>query len=117
MVRRDQLADRARSPGTRFIGEQLGSSEPPRSPAGVLGVNGVAAARGLVGVHPLARSRRRAVYSSSFNVSAAAPAQLGRAVLPSLTYFNEVDKGGHFAAWEEPELFSAELRAAFNSVR
>ena len=31
---------------------------------------------------------------------------------PSLTYFNEVDKGGHFAAWEEPELFTAELRAA-----
>ncbi len=36
---------------------------------------------------------------------------------PNLTYFNEVDKGGHFAAWEEPELFSEELRAAFGSVR
>jgi pimeloyl-ACP methyl ester carboxylesterase len=36
---------------------------------------------------------------------------------PSLIYFNEVDKGGHFAAWEEPELFSAEMRAAFRSVR
>jgi pimeloyl-ACP methyl ester carboxylesterase len=36
---------------------------------------------------------------------------------PNLTYFNEVDKGGHFAAWEEPELFSEELRAAFASVR
>jgi pimeloyl-ACP methyl ester carboxylesterase len=36
---------------------------------------------------------------------------------PSLTYFNEVDRGGHFAAWEEPELFSKELRAAFASVR
>src|SRR5207244_754719 len=36
---------------------------------------------------------------------------------PSLTYFNEVDRGGHFAAWEEPELFSEELRAAFASVR
>jgi pimeloyl-ACP methyl ester carboxylesterase len=36
---------------------------------------------------------------------------------PTLTYFNKVDKGGHFAAWEEPELFSAELRAAFSSVR
>jgi pimeloyl-ACP methyl ester carboxylesterase len=32
---------------------------------------------------------------------------------PSLTYFNEVDKGGHFAAWEEPELFANEVRAAF----
>ena len=36
---------------------------------------------------------------------------------PNLTYFNEVDRGGHFAAWEEPELFSKELRAAFASVR
>jgi pimeloyl-ACP methyl ester carboxylesterase len=36
---------------------------------------------------------------------------------PNLTYFNKVDKGGHFAAWEEPELFSAEVRAAFRSLR
>jgi pimeloyl-ACP methyl ester carboxylesterase len=36
---------------------------------------------------------------------------------PNLTYFNEVDRGGHFAGWEEPELFSEELRAAFASVR
>jgi pimeloyl-ACP methyl ester carboxylesterase len=34
-----------------------------------------------------------------------------------LVYFNEVDKGGHFAAWEEPELFASELRAAFRSLR
>jgi pimeloyl-ACP methyl ester carboxylesterase len=36
---------------------------------------------------------------------------------PNLTYFNKVDKGGHFAAWEEPELFSTELRAAFKPLR
>jgi pimeloyl-ACP methyl ester carboxylesterase len=36
---------------------------------------------------------------------------------PNVVYFNEVDKGGHFAAWEEPELFSEEIRAAFSSVR
>jgi pimeloyl-ACP methyl ester carboxylesterase len=36
---------------------------------------------------------------------------------PSLTYFNEVDRGGHFAAWEEPELFASEVRAAFRSLR
>jgi pimeloyl-ACP methyl ester carboxylesterase len=36
---------------------------------------------------------------------------------PNVSYFNEVDKGGHFAAWEEPELFAAELRAAFRAVR
>jgi pimeloyl-ACP methyl ester carboxylesterase len=36
---------------------------------------------------------------------------------PNVIYFNEVDKGGHFAAWEEPELFSTEVRAAFRSLR
>jgi pimeloyl-ACP methyl ester carboxylesterase len=36
---------------------------------------------------------------------------------PNVTYFNEVDRGGHFAAWEEPQLFSEELRAAFASLR
>jgi pimeloyl-ACP methyl ester carboxylesterase len=36
---------------------------------------------------------------------------------PTLTYFNEVDKGGHFAAWEEPQLFSEEVRATFRSLR
>jgi len=36
---------------------------------------------------------------------------------PNVTYFNEVDKGGHFAAWEEPELFATEVRAAFRSLR
>jgi pimeloyl-ACP methyl ester carboxylesterase len=36
---------------------------------------------------------------------------------PNVIYFNEVGKGGHFAAWEEPELFSSELRAAFSSLR
>jgi pimeloyl-ACP methyl ester carboxylesterase len=35
----------------------------------------------------------------------------------NLIYFNEVDKGGHFAAWEQPELFSAEIRAAFRTLR
>jgi pimeloyl-ACP methyl ester carboxylesterase len=36
---------------------------------------------------------------------------------PTLTYFNKADKGGHFAAWEEPELFSHEIRAAFKPLR
>jgi pimeloyl-ACP methyl ester carboxylesterase len=36
---------------------------------------------------------------------------------PKLIYYNKVEKGGHFAAWEEPELFSAELRTAFRSLR
>jgi pimeloyl-ACP methyl ester carboxylesterase len=36
---------------------------------------------------------------------------------PNVTYFNEASKGGHFAAWEEPELFATEIRAAFSSLR
>jgi pimeloyl-ACP methyl ester carboxylesterase len=36
---------------------------------------------------------------------------------PKLIYYNKLDKGGHFAAWEEPELFAAEVRAAFKSLR
>jgi pimeloyl-ACP methyl ester carboxylesterase len=36
---------------------------------------------------------------------------------PNVAYFNEVERGGHFAAWEEPELFSQEIRAAFSSLR
>src|SRR5215208_3863448 len=36
---------------------------------------------------------------------------------PNVTYFKEVDRGGHFAAWEEPELFATEVREAFRSLR
>jgi hypothetical protein len=36
---------------------------------------------------------------------------------PTLIYFNEADRGGHFAMWEYPELFAAELRAAFKPLR
>jgi pimeloyl-ACP methyl ester carboxylesterase len=45
------------------------------------------------------------------------PETWARRAYPSLTYFNEVDRGGHFAAWEEPQLFSEELRAAFRPLR
>jgi pimeloyl-ACP methyl ester carboxylesterase len=46
-----------------------------------------------------------------------APRSWAEAVYPTLNYFNEVDRGGHFAAWEEPELFAEEMRAAFRSLR
>jgi len=46
-----------------------------------------------------------------------APESWARRAYPNLTYFHEVDKGGHFAAWEQPELFAAELRAAFRPLR
>jgi pimeloyl-ACP methyl ester carboxylesterase len=46
-----------------------------------------------------------------------APETWARRAYKNLIYFNEVDKGGHFAAWEEPQLFSEELRAAFRPLR
>ncbi|MET7947145.1 epoxide hydrolase family protein [Micromonospora sp. NPDC005324] len=46
-----------------------------------------------------------------------APRSWAEAVYPGIAYFNEADSGGHFAAWEEPELFAAEVRAAFRPLR
>jgi pimeloyl-ACP methyl ester carboxylesterase len=46
-----------------------------------------------------------------------APRSWAAQAYPNLVYFNEVDKGGHFAAWEEPELFASEMRAAFRPLR
>ncbi|MBD2532072.1 epoxide hydrolase [Nostoc flagelliforme FACHB-838] len=46
-----------------------------------------------------------------------APETWARRAYPNLSYFHEADKGGHFAAWEQPQLFSEEIRAAFRSLR
>jgi pimeloyl-ACP methyl ester carboxylesterase len=46
-----------------------------------------------------------------------APRSWAEQAYPNLIYYNEVDKGGHFAAWEQPQLFASELRAAFRSLR
>jgi pimeloyl-ACP methyl ester carboxylesterase len=46
-----------------------------------------------------------------------APRSWVEVVYPTLSYYNEADRGGHFAAWEEPALFAAEVRAAFKSLR
>jgi len=46
-----------------------------------------------------------------------APRSWAEKVYPNLTYFNEAPKGGHFAAWEEPEVFSEEMRSAFRPLR
>jgi pimeloyl-ACP methyl ester carboxylesterase len=46
-----------------------------------------------------------------------APRSWAERAYPNLIYFNEADKGGHFAAWEQPQLFSEEIRAAFRSLR
>ena len=47
----------------------------------------------------------------------AAPRSWVETMYPGLAYYNAVDRGGHFAAWEEPALFASELRAAFRSLR
>ena len=46
-----------------------------------------------------------------------APRSWTEQAYPNLIYFNEVDEGNHFAAWQEPELFTTEIRAAFKSLR
>jgi pimeloyl-ACP methyl ester carboxylesterase len=46
-----------------------------------------------------------------------APRSWAERAYPNLIYYNQVDKGGHFAAWEQPQLFAEELRAAFRSLR
>jgi pimeloyl-ACP methyl ester carboxylesterase len=46
-----------------------------------------------------------------------APRSWAEQSFQKLIYWNEVEKGGHFAAWEEPELFAREIRAAFRSLR
>jgi pimeloyl-ACP methyl ester carboxylesterase len=47
----------------------------------------------------------------------AAPQSWAEKAYPNLIYYNKLDKGGHFAAWEQPRVFSEELRAAFKSLR
>jgi pimeloyl-ACP methyl ester carboxylesterase len=47
----------------------------------------------------------------------AAPRSWAERAYPKLIHYNKLDVGGHFAAWEQPELFSAELRTAFRSLR
>ncbi len=46
-----------------------------------------------------------------------APESWARRAYPNLVYFHEADRGGHFAAWEEPDLFAAEMRSAFGPLR
>jgi pimeloyl-ACP methyl ester carboxylesterase len=46
-----------------------------------------------------------------------APRSWTEKAYPKLIYYNRLDKGGHFAAWEQPDLFASELRNAFRSLR
>jgi hypothetical protein len=94
------LADGHRRLGRPVVlGEGTGLG---RSPCGRPGSSG-----------SVARSRLHHVPDEIFR----APRSWVEASYPNLAYFNEVDKGGHFAASEQPELFSQEIRAAFRSLR
>jgi pimeloyl-ACP methyl ester carboxylesterase len=66
---------------------------------------------------PLPPTRVPVGFTTFPNEIFAAPRSWAETVYPGIAYFNEVDRGGHFAAWEEPQLFSAEVRAAFRSLR
>jgi len=57
------------------------------------------------------------VYGGASEEIYRAPETWARRAYRNLIYVHEVDKGGHFAAWEQPELFAAELRVAFKSLR
>jgi hypothetical protein len=61
------------------------------------------------GIHPF-----RVRFSGEIFQAPRSWAQLG---YPTLMYYNKPARGGHFAAWEEPQLFTEELRAAFRSLR
>jgi pimeloyl-ACP methyl ester carboxylesterase len=73
----------------------------------------------IVGFHPeprkLRQSRLEARRKGQNDLCTKAPKSWTERAYRTLMYFNEVDKGGHFAAWEQPQLFSEELRAAFRS--
>jgi pimeloyl-ACP methyl ester carboxylesterase len=106
-----------------------------QAPQGLLGIhiNVLAAALGLtdhlpaefLSVHAAADGRvspagltgRHGGFTTFPGELWAAPRSWVEVVYPGLTYFNEVDKGGHFATWEELELFSEEIRAAFRKLR
>jgi hypothetical protein len=56
-------------------------------------------------------------FETRLNALPQAPRSRAEQAYPNLIYFNEVDEGNHFAAWQEPDLFTSELRAAFRSLR
>ena len=68
----------------------------------------------VIGVHNVAIPAAVSVFPHEIYK---APRSWAERAYPKLIYFNEVDAGCHFAAWQEPALFSSELRAAFRSLR
>jgi pimeloyl-ACP methyl ester carboxylesterase len=80
----------------------------------LLAMSADAGALNLLPAHLAAAVDGNAIRPFRVNV---APRSWAEKAYPKLIYYNKLDKGGHFAAWEQPQLFSAELRAAFKSLR
>jgi pimeloyl-ACP methyl ester carboxylesterase len=74
-------------------------------------------ARAAVAGQDLPPVRVPAAFTSFPGEIWATPRSWADVAYPGIAYFNEADKGGHFAAWEEPEIFSHEVRAAFRPLR
>ena len=90
-----------------------------RSVGGPVVLGGRTSARRRACERPASSARSRCRSASRRSPARSGPPRgtWVEAVYPGLAYFNEADRGGHFAAWEEPPLFSAEVRAAFSSLR
>ena len=73
------------------------------------------APEGLLGIH----TNLAATFppDAAEAIDTGAPAPEGLSEIPNLIYFNEAEAGGHFPAWEVPDVFATEVRAAFRSLR
>ena len=71
----------------------------------------------MTDAHPEGHGPRQHISTLVLGALGQAPRSWAERSYHQLIYYNKVDKGGHFAAWEEPELFAAEIRAAFRSLR
>ena len=121
-----QIAGRLRSTGHERHG-QPDTGQHPRQHHALLadrhrGLGGPVVLGDARAAASLRRARRlRGHLRSAFTVvprrESRRPRSWVEPVYPDLAYFNEAAKGGHFAAWEEPQLFSDELRAAFRPLR
>ena len=84
---------------------------------------GVSAATPLLGKQGSASSTRRGVVKVPVAVSVfpdelyRPPRSWAEEAYPKLIHYNQLDKGGHFAAWEQPELLSEEVRTGFRTLR
>ena len=82
-----------------------------------LAFSGAPAPANLSADEKLAYDRLSFVHSKGIGYGYPAPRSWAERAYPKLIHYNQVEKGGHFAAWEQPRLFSEEVRAGFRSLR